>query len=104
MKLRAMYDALTSCEAKNSRIEFKNIFHKDFESIEDLKLLTNEANRLNDKMKIFTPDTIKKDGISFVKLVIMIEDSRGKPIDRKIKLYEFKNMYDIELEKQNNAA
>jgi hypothetical protein len=104
LKLRAMYDALSSCDAVNSRIEFKKIFHKDYEDIEDLKLLTDEATRLNDKMTIVKAPESKKGGISFVRLVLMIEDSRGKPIDRKIKLYEFKEMYDIEIEKQNKAA
>lgn len=104
MKLRAMYDALTSCDAENSKAEFKNIFHKDFETVDDLKLLIDEANRLNDKIKIVSPIENKKDGISFSKLVIMIEGSRGIPISRETKLFQFKEMYDIEIEKQNKAA
>jgi len=32
-------------------------------------------------------------------LVIMVESSRGIPINRNTKLFEFKKMYDIELEK-----
>ena len=104
LKLRAMYDALTSCDAENSKVEFNKIFHKEFESIDDLKLLTDEANRLNDKMKIFKPVEDKKDGISFSKLILIIEDSRGIPISDNTKLFKFKEMYDIEIEKQNKAA
>ena len=104
MKLRAMYDALTTCEAENSKAEFKKMFHKEFETIDDLKLVTDEANRLNDKMKILKPDEVKKDGISFSRLILIIEDSRGIPISMETKLFQFKEMYDIEIEKQNKAA
>lgn len=104
LKLRAMYDALTTCEAENSKAEFKKMFGKDFESLDDLKIVTDKASQLNDKMGMLANVKESKDGVSFVKLIIIIEDSRGKPISRSTKLYEFKEMYDIEIEKQGKAA
>jgi len=100
LKLRAMYDALLNSEAVNSRAEFKLMFGKDFEGIEDIKRIVNENERLSDKIKIMSnvsPD--KKESITFNQLVIMVESSRNIPINRNTKLFEFKKMYDIELEK-----
>jgi len=99
LKLRIMYDSLTTCEAENSAKEFKEIFGHDFESVNDLKLLTDEAQRINDKMTI-----LNDKGISFSKLINIVENSRGIPIDRNTKLFQFKEIYDIELEKWNKAA
>jgi hypothetical protein len=105
LKLNAMYNALTTCEAENSKAEFKNMFNKDFESIDDLNLITAESNRFNDKIEILKPLKPLKstnDGIPFVKLVRIVEISRSINIDREIKLYEFYGMYKTELEKWNN--
>lgn len=104
LKLRVMYDSLSTCEAKNSVAEFKEIFGKEFESIDDLKMLTNEAQRINDKMTIMSAPKKTDNGISFSKLINIVETSRGIPIDRNIKLFQFKEMYDTELEKWNKAA
>ena len=98
-KLRAMYDALTTCEAVNSNAEFKLMFGKEFKTINDLKLVTNEANRINDKMGVLNQPQEKGNDISFSQLVIMIETSRNIPINRNIKLYEFYEMYKNELSK-----
>jgi len=103
LKLRAMYDSFTSCEAENAKTEFKEIFKKDFEGVGDLKLLTDEANRINDKILINNQPK-KESDISFSKLVDIVESSRNVHIDRNIKLFLFKEMYDIELEKWNKAA
>jgi len=100
LKLRAMYDALINSDAENSRAEFKLMFGKDFEGVEDIKRIVNENDRLSDKIRIMSqnaPD--KKESITFNQLVIMVESSRGLPINRNTKLFEFKKMYDIELAK-----
>jgi hypothetical protein len=102
-KLRAMYDSLTTCVGENAVAEFKEIFGHEFKSIDDLKLLTGEAERVNDKMKILSVPN-KKEGISFSKLINIVEVSRGITIDRNIKLFQFKDMYDTEIEKWNKAA
>jgi len=99
LKLRAMYDALTNCEAENSKAEFKLMFKKEFETVDDLKLITNEADRLNDKMGMLNMPNYKKDGLSFSQLVIVVETSRGVNISRDTRLFEFYKMYEIELEK-----
>jgi hypothetical protein len=106
MKLRAMHDALTTCDAENSKAEFKKMFHKEFESVDDLKLIVDKADGFNNKMKILKPveGDDKKEGIPFSRLVIIVEDWRGIPISDKTKLFKFKEMYDREIEKQNKAA
>lgn len=103
LKLRIMYDSLTTCVGENSVKEFKEMFGHEFGDIDDLKLLTGEAERVNDKMKILSVSN-KKEGISFSKLVNIVEVSRGITIGRNIKLFQFKDMYDTEIEKWNKAA
>ena len=97
-----MYDSLTTCDALNARGEFKKMFGKDYESIEDLKLITNLAEQIGDKLKNAV-SPIKKEGVTFVDLIGMVEMSRNIPIDRKIKLFEFYKMYQTELKKWNNG-
>ena len=99
-KLRAMYNALTTCEAENSRKEFKSMFGKDYKDENDLSYLTETSKQLDDKIKILSPkDEPNKKGLSFMKTVILVEEARKIPINRKIKLYEFYEMYKTELEK-----
>lgn len=104
LKLRVMYHSLTTCAGENSAKEFKEIFGHEFKSIDDLKLLTDEAQRINDKMTILNAPKKDDKGVSFSKLINIVETSRGIPIDRNIKLFQFKEMYDTELEKWNKAA
>lgn len=99
MKLRAMYDSLTTCDALNARAEFKNMFGKDYESIEDLKLIINLAAQLGDKIQGMGVPQQQKEGMSFVEVVQAVELSRNIPIDRQIKLFEFHTMYKTELKK-----
>lgn len=100
-KLRAMYDSLTTCEAENARAEFKLMFGIDYGSTDDLKLITDLAEQVNQKMGGLKPHETAKEGIPFIKLVHIVEISRGISIDRKIKLYEFYGMYQAEMEKWN---
>ena len=99
LKLRAMYDSLTTCDAPNARAEFKLMFRKDYEDIEDLKLITNLAEQLGGKMKGMATPKAKGEGMSFVEVVQAVELSRNIPIDRQIKLFEFHTMYKTELKK-----
>ncbi len=103
MKLRAMYDSLIYSEtAENAKKEYKLLFGKDYEGVDDLNKLVSEANRLTEKIKLLErpqKETEDKNSIGFAQLVVIVESSRGIPIDRKIKLFEFKKMYEIELEK-----
>ena len=99
-KLRAMYVSLTTCDAKNSKKEFIELFGVEYKSENDLKFITETAKQLDDKIKILIPKENKKNkGLSFVKTVIIVEESRKIPINRNIKLYEFYEMYKTELEK-----
>lgn len=100
MKLRAMYNALLFGPGANAKKEFAEMFGHEFTGLKDFKLIVDEGNRLQDKIKMLQPGTKQNDkSITFNQLVIMVETSRGLPIDRNIKLYEFKKMYDIELTK-----
>jgi len=100
-KLRAMYDSLTTCDAENARAEFKLMFKKEYESTDDLKRITDLAEQLDSKMGGLKKPEQLKEGISFNKLVIIVETSRGINIDRKTRLYEFYKMYEAEMEKWN---
>jgi len=98
-ELRAMYSALQYTNAPNSRERFKEIFKKDFESKpENFKLINDKAEFFINKLKSI-PDKGKKEGLGFSEIVAMVENSRGVSIDRKIKLFQFKRIYDIELKK-----
>lgn len=98
MKLRAMYEALATSEAENSKAEFELMFGRRFSEVEDLKILTNESERIAHKIKtLLIPQ--KDNGISFSQLVVIVETSRGIAISQKTKLFRFYEMYKLELEK-----
>ena len=99
MLLKAMYDSLTTCEAVNARDEFKLMFRKDYEDIEDLKLITNLAEQLGGKMKGMTTPKAKGEGMSFIDVLQLVEISRNIQINRQLILFEFYKMYKTELKK-----
>jgi hypothetical protein len=102
LKLRAMYSALlNSVDCENSKREFAEMFGHEFAGVSDIQLIVDESNRLADKIKALRPQHTqsKEKSITFSQLVIIVETSRGLPIDRRTKLYEFKKMYEIELQK-----
>ncbi len=98
MKLRAMYDALATGKGKYSRQEFNRMFGRKYESIEDLKLLVNESERIVNKMETLKVP-VKEEGLSFSQLLVIVEVSRGIAIEQNTKLYKFYDMYKIELDK-----
>lgn len=100
-KLRAMYDSLTTCEGVNAKEEFKLMFKREYQNTEDLKLITNLAEQVSQKMNNLKPHEDVKEGVSFVSLINIVEISRGIEINRGVKLYEFYNMYQTELTKWN---
>lgn len=100
-KLRAMYDSLTTCDAPNARGEFELMFGMKYKSTDDLKLITDLAEQINQKMGGLKPHEAAKEGVSFIELIRIVETSRGINIDRNIKLYEFYGMYQAEMEKWN---
>ena len=98
-ELRAMYNALQYSEAPNSQERFKELFKNDFKPTdENFKLINDKAEFFINKLKSI-PDKGKKEGLSFSEIVAMVENSRGIPIDRNMKLFQFKRIYDIELKK-----
>ncbi|MFW6326731.1 MAG: hypothetical protein ACOC2F_00305, partial [Bacteroidota bacterium] len=98
-ELRAMYNALQYSEAPNSKKRFNELFKKDFKPTdENFKLINDKAEFFINKLKSI-PNKSKKEGLSFSEIVAMVENSRGVPIDRKMKLFQFKRIYDIELKK-----
>lgn len=102
-RLKAIYDVLSHTKGNNSMREFNRIFKRQYEGKDDLILITNEINRLSDKIAIIKPvNNSKKDGLSFSELVVIVELSRDIPISNDTKLSKFKDMYDIELKKLNN--
>ena len=98
MKLQAMYNSLLYSKGINAKKEFVNIFGYDYTEIKDLKRVTDENNRILDKLKIISKP-MNGETIAFSDLVVMVETSRKIPIDRDMKLWEFKKVYDLELKK-----
>jgi len=100
MKIRAMYDALSvNPDSENSQKEFIKIFKKKFADVNDLKLLIGEANRIGDKIKTLSQPVNKGETLSFSQLVVITELSRGISIPQNTKMFQFYEMYKIELEK-----
>jgi len=100
LKLLAMYDSLLYANGENAKAEFIKMFGVEYTNPEQLKFITDENQRILDKLKMITPVEKKQDkGIGFGELVLIVESSRGMAIDRKMKLWEFKKIYDIELKK-----
>lgn len=101
LKLMAMYDSLLYAKGENALFEFRTMFNSEYTKPEQLKLITDENTRILEKIQILTPkETVKKENtITFNDLVLIIETSRNMAIDRKMKLWEFKKVYDLELKK-----
>ncbi|MCK5605271.1 hypothetical protein KAR91_25490 [Candidatus Pacearchaeota archaeon] len=103
-KLRAMYDALSVCEAPNCREEFKLMFGHDFNLPDDLKLITDKYAFYGDKLPLLIPrNNEAKESMTFIDVVLLTEISRGLQIDRNILLYDFHRMYKTELKKWTNG-
>ena len=100
LKLLAIYDSLLYAQGENALKEFKTMFGEDYKKPEQLKFVTDENMRILDKLRMLQPFE-KKNGksLSFGDLLLLVETSRGMAIDRKMKLWEFKKMYDLELKK-----
>jgi len=94
----AMFYGLIYGDDKKTKELFKEYFGKYPETEADLDMIVAEIGRINDKLSFINPVS-EKEGIEFAKLVALIETSRGLPIDRSITLYEFYELYTIEIEK-----
>lgn len=98
--LPALYsDLMTVCsdEAKQTYLEY---FGNEFKDISQLEPILKKINFLKEKISSIPDTAISKDkGLSFADVVILIESSINRYIDREMKLYEFKKIYDIELKK-----
>lgn len=72
-----------------------NIHKKD-----DIVKLKNEIKRLRDKVREFIPDDyVKRADISLERVVASTESLLGIHIDRDLKMYQFKELYNISVEK-----
>lgn len=60
------------------------------EKLEDREMLVNEMNRLKDKYHELLVEE-KKEGVSFVQVIISTEMILEEPISREIKLFEFEH-------------
>ncbi len=95
----ALFYALIYGNDQKSRDLFEEHFGKAPDTQDDLNMIIAEINRLNDKLAAISPSKADSKGIEFAKLVAIVETSRTIPIDRSTTLYEFYELYKIEIEK-----
>ena len=97
--LRAVYNSfLSGAECVNSKEVFKETFGREWEfTDENFELLRKKAKFFSDKLK--DVPVKQEEGITFSELIAMVENSRGIQIDRKMKLFEFHKIYELELKK-----
>lgn len=100
LKFNAMYDSLLYCQGKNAKKEFLEMFGYEYNGVDDLNRIVKKNSFILDKLKMLMPvETKKQDGITFTQAVAYVEGSKELSIDRNMKLFEFKILYDIELKK-----
>lgn len=75
------------------RKEFKELFGKDFDKVDDLKLIRTEIERYIDKYKaeIKNEEVNYDEEFDFDKLIYFVERMMGVPVDNKMYLYQFNN-------------
>lgn len=96
----ALYYALIYGGRDRDREIYKEHFGKYPETVEDLNRIVSEIGRLSDKLDILnSSQKEEKQGLSFSELVPAVEGSRNIPIDRNITLFEFYELYKIEIKK-----
>lgn len=104
MKLQMMYNSLLFYDGKNAKDEFYLLFGEKYEGLDQIKRITNENNRILDKLSIIGVPIENDNGISFSELIVIVENSRSIAIDREMKLIEFKQIYDLELKKWQTST
>lgn len=101
--LPAMYYDLITVNSDLAKSMFIEYFGEEFTNTNQLERILKRISFLEEKLKSMEiPVQEQKAGLTFTETVNRIETSRAIPIDRNIKLYEFKTMYDNELEKWQN--
>ena len=101
LKYNAIYDSLLYCQGENAKKEYFDLFGEEYVSVDQLERIAKKNAFILEKLKILMPveSDRKNESITFTKLVTLVEGSRELPLDRNIKLFEFKEIYDIELKK-----
>lgn len=95
--LPMLYNGLLFSSDERFRELFKEKFGKDYTAIEDLKVIITEIDRLKGKLKeLGTPQQVveSKGVMSFERVIDFVEQIRDLPIDRNIRLFQFKELYD----------
>lgn len=69
-------------------------------TLKDTDKLVSEIKRMKDKIREFLPDDYERRAeVSLEKVVAATESLLGFSIDRKIKMYQFKELYNMSIEK-----
>ena len=96
--LPALYYALVYYNDDSSREIFKELFGNYPYGKDDLMRIVKEIGRLSDKLEGYETQD-ESPSLQFSEIIPMIEDSRNMPVDRNISLWDFKQIYDRELQK-----
>jgi hypothetical protein len=98
--LPALYYSLVYGSDTESKRQYKERYGKEPETTEDLNRIVKDIEKILDQLKVlaFVPEN-KDNSITFSKLVALIENSRGVPVERSMTLWDFKQIHDIEIEK-----
>lgn len=97
LSLPTLYRGLVMTDDPRFRAKYRERFGRDYTNLDDLKLILNEIGRLQGKLKeMGTPEKVieEKGKMSFEEIVTYVELMLEKPIDRTLKLYQFKSQYD----------
>jgi len=98
--LPALYYSLIYGNNEESKRQYKERYGKEPETTDDLNRIVKDIEKILDQLKViaFVPES-NQNSITFSKLVALIENSRGVPVERSMTLWDFKQIHDIEIEK-----
>jgi hypothetical protein len=99
---------------KDFRDEFRKMYNREFRDLSDLDFILQEIKRLGGKMKelyaVLAQPVQQARKISFEEIIAATEMILERPIDRSMKLYQFKYQYDLamkrarEMDRQHKQA
>lgn len=102
--LPALYMSLSYAKDESSKEIYEEHFGKYPNDKDALERILGEIRKVNDMLKALDKPKEQEAGITFTELVARVEASRDLTIDRNISLFEFKTIYDLEIEKWQQKA
>ena len=100
--LAGLYHGLMLTDDDRFKAIYKEMFHRDYNGLQDLKVIISEMERLKGKYKeLLTPEKKVQEGgkLSFEQVITYVEMVLERAIDREMKLYQFKFQYDLSVKR-----